>query len=886
VDSGGRSAADSTGGWDGADREGEAWAEVDREGEAWAEEDWEGENQEEEWQPVRVPVGATHLSVAFPDGTSLQGALIDQAAINALGGPDSTGEALSEHTRMAPGLPVRFVGPIGELWLGGVAVIAEWDFTGAEIGLLDARGAHLPRARLAGARVGEVWVNEETSSDWGALLDTGARFHPDSVYPGRLVVRLAAQGLITGALAGGPASGLYVDGLPLSEYSAATPPAAARVMPYGHLRMSWDVGDSTVERTVCLRGGLPPIIDDEWPGAGPAGAGTSLGERGSAGWLARPVSRVEWFPADPAHAPGGDRMFLEESLDDEKGSLDLTGDGVLDRLDMAHLDVDAGDLLSRYPDLRVVLPPLTGTDPGRDDLVARLAVAFGEWVVREARDAVVVGDPNTVRDLSSEVLAALGSLSAAGVGRPVFVIGSIMSDDGSIGRLPEDRVEQRIAAVRRTVARVASTGPVLWLDTRNLIRGGRSNLEALLDAGVDLPRPKRVPLFGWAVRVPLLGWAIIDGEVVAGADAGGRQWWLGISDRGEVSVGDLDENGEPRKLASVARGGPSRARGWLIGEVANVLAGIDEVGATSLVGAGTGLLPAVDPGPVGGLDREPGVRQVSGLYAASVALLAGLPGYLGSLTQLALGGSASNLGFTVPLLNEGMGFYKPVAGEVLWQRERVGGGLLAYREVGAYVTSELLGFDLVSTTVLWQGPLLVFGPGSVQVWVDDARPGGGVSGYPLVDQDRMAVLDYVTGNTDRNLNNYLTRANGRPLAIDHGLTFPVGHQRGLRSSFIAERIGKPLHPKALAAVQALDADVYFGHLVEAGVLELAAREAAERLREVQRRGMITGESWPGTIRRSGGRTVNRPMLPPTPHPSGDLIGLAPSPAVASDDVGG
>ncbi len=75
--------------------------------------------------------------------------------------------------------------------------------------------------------------------------------------------------------------------------------------------------------------------------------------------------------------------------------------------------------------------------------------------------------------------------------------------------------------------------------------------------------------------------------------------------------------------------------------------------------------------------------------------------------------------------------------------------------------------------------------GSLQAAVD--RNGMAVTDYQVVDQQMMAVLDYVIANTDRNLSNWLTQEDGRPAAIDNGLSFPKSNQAVMLSPLTSSR---------------------------------------------------------------------------------------------------
>ncbi|SDR98233.1 conserved hypothetical protein [Nocardioides scoriae] len=144
--------------------------------------------------------------------------------------------------------------------------------------------------------------------------------------------------------------------------------------------------------------------------------------------------------------------------------------------------------------------------------------------------------------------------------------------------------------------------------------------------------------------------------------------------------------------------------------------------------------------------------------------------------------------------------YKPVSGErPLWDFPD---GTLAQREYAAWVVSDHLGWDVVPTTVLREGPV---GLGMVQLWKDtvetpEGRPdpvdvvpegpvppgflhvldatGGRDEPVMLVHEDsrplrRMAVFDVVTNNTDRKGGHVLAMADGHRHGVDHGVCFHV-----------------------------------------------------------------------------------------------------------------
>jgi uncharacterized repeat protein (TIGR03843 family) len=179
---------------------------------------------------------------------------------------------------------------------------------------------------------------------------------------------------------------------------------------------------------------------------------------------------------------------------------------------------------------------------------------------------------------------------------------------------------------------------------------------------------------------------------------------------------------------------------------------------------------------------------------------------------------------------EGACVYKPVAGERrLWDFPD---GTLAGREVASYLLSEAAGWGLVPPTVYRDGP---FGPGSVQLWIDqdDADLGAGVidivgrdelppgwlrvldahggAGEPvsLVHADtpelaRMAALDIVLNNADRKGGHILDDGSGGLYGVDHGLTFNVDDK--LRT-VLWGWAGQPLEPEVGEVIQRLAADL-------------------------------------------------------------------------------
>ncbi len=170
--------------------------------------------------------------------------------------------------------------------------------------------------------------------------------------------------------------------------------------------------------------------------------------------------------------------------------------------------------------------------------------------------------------------------------------------------------------------------------------------------------------------------------------------------------------------------------------------------------------------------------------------------------------------------------YKPVAGErPLWDFPE---GNLASREVAAYAVSEALGWRVVPTTWLGEGP---HGAGMVQEWaepdpeqapvdvvpVGQLPPGhlhvldaldGDERPVSLVHEDstalrRMAVFDILVNNGDRKGGHVLARPDGHRYGVDHGVSFHVENK--LRT-VLWGWLGQPLLPDELAAVAGVHDD--------------------------------------------------------------------------------
>ena len=207
----------------------------------------------------------------------------------------------------------------------------------------------------------------------------------------------------------------------------------------------------------------------------------------------------------------------------------------------------------------------------------------------------------------------------------------------------------------------------------------------------------------------------------------------------------------------------------------------------------------------------------------------------GELTVIGRIRSASNATFLCEAhLGEAQAHcvYKPIAGEApLWDFPD---GTLAGRELGAYLVSNALGWNIVPYTIIRNGPA---GRGMLQLWVD--QPGDEVGDEPasgpdlvdllpaghippgflpvlqaydyagdevtLVHADdirlrRMAVFDVLINNADRKGGHVLCGVDGHVYGVDHGVSL---HVEDKLRTVLWGWAGKPVDDETLEAVARL-----------------------------------------------------------------------------------
>ncbi len=214
--------------------------------------------------------------------------------------------------------------------------------------------------------------------------------------------------------------------------------------------------------------------------------------------------------------------------------------------------------------------------------------------------------------------------------------------------------------------------------------------------------------------------------------------------------------------------------------------------------------------------------------------------------------------------------YKPIRGEQpLWDFPD---GTLADREVGAYLVSERLGWNMVPYTIIRDGPA---GSGMLQRWVhqpgdtDDSDPPPGpdlVDLFPagklpagylpvlrardyagdevvLMHADdvrlrRMAVFDVLVNNADRKGGHILRALDGQVYGVDHGVCL---HVEDKLRTVLWGWAGKPIDDDTLEVVSGL-VDALSGPFADALTRHLTSQEIAALRRRA--RGLLANPVMP------------------------------------------
>jgi hypothetical protein len=162
----------------------------------------------------------------------------------------------------------------------------------------------------------------------------------------------------------------------------------------------------------------------------------------------------------------------------------------------------------------------------------------------------------------------------------------------------------------------------------------------------------------------------------------------------------------------------------------------------------------------------------------------------------------SNHTFAVALEAGGMpghlGIYKPIIGERPLYDFRHGS--LYARERASYLLSRALGWDIVPTTVVRDGP---YGVGSVQIYVPsdpEFVENHEFWGARTIENERLVLFDHVANNADRKITHCLVSTSGKVVGIDHGLTFNT--EPKLRT-VLWQFVGRPIHAQLQGDLRAL-----------------------------------------------------------------------------------
>ncbi|BDT95673.1 hypothetical protein IFM12275_56490 [Nocardia sputorum] len=178
-------------------------------------------------------------------------------------------------------------------------------------------------------------------------------------------------------------------------------------------------------------------------------------------------------------------------------------------------------------------------------------------------------------------------------------------------------------------------------------------------------------------------------------------------------------------------------------------------------------------------------------------------------------------------------------------------GALTSREIAAYRVDELLGFGRVPPTARTDGVIgpdgRASGPGMIQQFVE-SKPSRPVEEYPRIQQQQVAVLDYIIGSMDRHPRNYRTVERDGQLevvAIDHGRSFPLSTRPleiDIDSDFAMAQKGERLEAEVFRAVEGVDIGRFRAALGDAGLHDNAIDGAVARLEKIRELGMIPADA--------------------------------------------
>jgi hypothetical protein len=195
--------------------------------------------------------------------------------------------------------------------------------------------------------------------------------------------------------------------------------------------------------------------------------------------------------------------------------------------------------------------------------------------------------------------------------------------------------------------------------------------------------------------------------------------------------------------------------------------------------------------------------------------------------------------------------YKPEAGaDKDFESDTPARDSYAAREVAAYRLDEILGFGRIPPTARTEGvtgPEDRSGPGMIQQFVN-STPAEPIARYPVVQQQQVAVLDYIIGQEDRHPGNWRTVDRGDHLdlvAIDHTWSFHPSSDPfdvEIDSPFVAAHKGRLLEPDVLDAVRNVDTNHLRAAFEDAGLQPTSVEGTLARLGRVQELGHIPSDA--------------------------------------------
>lgn len=170
--------------------------------------------------------------------------------------------------------------------------------------------------------------------------------------------------------------------------------------------------------------------------------------------------------------------------------------------------------------------------------------------------------------------------------------------------------------------------------------------------------------------------------------------------------------------------------------------------------------------------------------------------------------------------------YKPARGErPLWDFPH---GSLADREVAAYLTSQVLGWELVPPTVRRKDAPA--GPGSLQLYID-VDPERHYFTFSEEEKERLrptVLYDAIINNADRKSGHILLDADDHLWLIDHGLCF---HDEEKLRTVVWDFAGEPIADELLERVRALRDQLGSETGMSAELSPLLTRIELHKLRE-------------------------------------------------------